>query len=355
MIIIFVLLIGGIVAWGFMTDWTFSGLLPREGAKCTPEKDEKDENATEYVYDEDEECTVVNKCKTDWEPNTSNTACEYSKSATECTPTGTAITNGKYTFDDAGACELTGCKNDFKLVSGECDDCIDGYTKDGEVCRSCTASDVTAVTGGSSFDVIGQSYTTEDGKCVPNRIAYAGNNGAASCYAYCAGKQEGPWQGSDSMPSEWKGAKCVGVTKGTDYKTLNDTTKCETVRGGNGGNENLCICERSDFFYKQDTFEMPSDLTNEDGDAAMSKGWWQGTPGFELYAGTEEDCEEQAKALGVPAYGIRINDNARTDGMKNTCWAYPKDWTGAAVAENTKVDHYTVCTDPNKKVKDSCA
>ena len=78
MILIFVLLIGGVVAWGAMTEWTFSGLLPKEGAKCTPDKDEKDANATEYVYDEDEKCLVVKKCKKGWEPNTANTACIYS-------------------------------------------------------------------------------------------------------------------------------------------------------------------------------------------------------------------------------------------------------------------------------------
>jgi hypothetical protein len=360
-LIILLVVGGGIVLWGFLTDWTFSGLLPRKGAKCTP--DEKDENAKQYVYDENNECTVIKTCKTGWkpDPDTSNTACKYSSDGTECTPTGTPVTNGKYTFDDEGDCNLTSCKNNFKLDSdsGTCDDCIDGYTLDGEACRSCTASDVTSTTGNySSFDVIGQSYTTEDGKCVPKRVAYAGNNGTVSCYQYCAGTgtSDEPWQGASTMPAEWTGAKCVGVTNGDDYKTLNDTIKCETLRGlNNGDDNNLCICERSDFFYRQDTFEMPSDLTNEDGDAAMSKGWWQGTPdGFELYAGTVEDCEEQAKALGVPAYGIRTKDHGDPN-YKNTCWAYPNGWTGAAIDNDSKTNHYTVCTDPTKKVKDSCA
>ena len=116
----------------------------------------------------------------------------------------------------------------------------------------------------------------------------------------------------------------------------------------------MCICERSDFFRRQDTFELPSDLTNEDGDAAISKGWWRGTTdGFQLYGATVEDCEEQAKALGVPAYGIRTKDHGQ-DEYKNTCWAYPKNWTGATIKDDSKTNHYTVCTDPTKKVKDFC-
>jgi hypothetical protein len=64
-----------------------------------------------------------------------------------------------------------------------------------------------------------------------------------------------------------------------------------------------------------------------------------------------EDCEEQAIALNVPAYGIRTNDH----GDKNTCWAYPEGWTAAAIHNDSKTNHYTVCTDPTKKVKDNCA
>jgi hypothetical protein len=351
-LIIIMLLVGVIVLWGALTGWTFSGSLPQEGAKCTPDEDSKDENATEYIYDADKKCLIVNACREGWEPDSSNSACIYSSPGVGCTPTGTTITNGAYTFDDEGACKLTSCENGFEmnLAKTACDTCKDGYIIDGEVCRSCTASDVTGVPAASSFDVIGQSYTTEDGKCVPKRIAYAGNDGTASCYAYCAGKKTGPWQGSGSMPSAWKGAKCVGVTKGTDHNTLNDTIKCETVRGKDNGNENLCICERSDFFRQQDTFEMPPGLT-DDGDANMSKGWWGG-PNFELFAGTVEDCAEQARALGVPAYGIRPDAHGQ-DHYKNTCFAYSEEWSGrtSPVAGSKS---YTVCTDPTKRVKDGC-
>jgi len=250
LIIIFVIL-GGIVAWGAMTDWTFSGLLPRKGAKCTPEEGDEDENAAEYIYDEDEECTVVNKCKTEWEPNTSNTACEYSKAATECTPTGTPTPNGKYTFDEDKLCKLTSCENDFKLNSANtaCDECIDGYTKEGTVCRKCEADDVTLPTSvGLEFieDVVGQTYKTENGNCIPNRMLFDGNNGTVSCDNFCAGYQGGPWPGPEAVPPEWKGAKCVGVTNGDDYKTMDTEIKCETVRGQNQNADHICICERDD-------------------------------------------------------------------------------------------------------------
>lgn len=133
-LIIFLIVVGGIVAWGFMTDWTFSGLIPRKGAKCTPDEDSKDENATEYIYNTDKECLIVKKCKEGWEPNSSNSACIYSSSGTECTPTGTVVTNGRYTFDDAGACNLTSCLNNFKLEANACDKCKNGYMLSGDEC-----------------------------------------------------------------------------------------------------------------------------------------------------------------------------------------------------------------------------
>ena len=115
-ILIFVLLIGGIVAWGAMTEWTFSGMLPREGAKCTPEKDDKDKNATRYVYDEDEECTIIEKCKTAWKPDTSNTVCEYTNVNKECTANTVYIENvDKYASDIKGGCNLaSSCKTGWK-------------------------------------------------------------------------------------------------------------------------------------------------------------------------------------------------------------------------------------------------
>jgi len=65
--IILLVVIGGIVLWGFLTDWTFSGLLPREGARCTPDKNEKDENAKEYVYDTNGVC-VLDSCAAEYMP-----------------------------------------------------------------------------------------------------------------------------------------------------------------------------------------------------------------------------------------------------------------------------------------------
>ena len=102
-LIIIMLLVGGIALWGFLTDWTFSGLLPREGARCTPDEDSKDENAKEYVYDEDKECLVVNKCKEGWEPNYSNTACVSELSGDTCTG---ANDKGVYKYNTSGVCVL---------------------------------------------------------------------------------------------------------------------------------------------------------------------------------------------------------------------------------------------------------
>jgi hypothetical protein len=121
-LIILMVVAGGIVTWGFLTDWTFSGLLPRKGAKCTPEEDEKDENAKQYVYDEDDECTVIKSCKTGWKPDgVSNTACISSSSGDTCTGA-----NGTYEYNDSGVCTLI--------------DCDTGYTKSGTTCVENTCS-----------------------------------------------------------------------------------------------------------------------------------------------------------------------------------------------------------------------
>ena len=125
MIVMFIIL-GGIVAWGAMTEWTFSGLLPKEGAKCTPDKDDKDENATKYVYDEDEECTVIETCKEDWKPDESNTACISSISGTSCEFEGTKMDKGVYKWSPTNACEISSCTGNFELP--DCDTCKTGYT-----------------------------------------------------------------------------------------------------------------------------------------------------------------------------------------------------------------------------------
>jgi hypothetical protein len=103
-IIILLVVVGGIVLWGFLTDWTFSGLIPREGARCTPGEDEKDENAEEYIYDADKKCLIVNKCKEGWEPDSSNSACISTLSGEECDG---ADENGTYKYDTNGECVLS--------------------------------------------------------------------------------------------------------------------------------------------------------------------------------------------------------------------------------------------------------
>ena len=96
-----------IIVWGLRTDWTFSGLLPNEGAKCTPDEDDEDENATRYVYDEDGECIFIEKCKAGWEPTTSNTICEFSKRDEVCTANTVYIANVKdYGYNDKGTCSI---------------------------------------------------------------------------------------------------------------------------------------------------------------------------------------------------------------------------------------------------------
>jgi hypothetical protein len=126
-LIIIMLLVGGIALWGFLTDWTFSGLLPREGARCTPGEDSKDENAEEYIYDADKECLIVNKCKEGWEPNYSNTACISTSSGDTCTVSN-PDPNGVYRYDTSGTCAL---------------DCNTGYQESGGVCVSACNSTTT--------------------------------------------------------------------------------------------------------------------------------------------------------------------------------------------------------------------
>ena len=111
--------VGGIVLWGFLTDWTFSGLLPREGARCTPGKDEKVENAEEYIYDADKKCLVVNKCKEGWEPNYSNTACISELSGDTCTASN-PDQKGVYRYDTSGVCVLDSCVAGYMPSGNEC-------------------------------------------------------------------------------------------------------------------------------------------------------------------------------------------------------------------------------------------
>lgn len=356
-LIIILVLVGGIVTWGALTDWTFSGLIPRKGAKCTPDKDDKDENASEYVYDDEDECTVVKKCKKNWEPNESNTACIYSDEGEVCTPKGTAITNGKYIFGDDEVCKLVGCNNNFKLNTAKtgCDSCEDGYLKNGTVCRKCKDTDVPALPSLASFkDIPGVTYKTENGNCIPNRMIFGGNDGTVNCDKYCAGTKGAPW--NTVTPPEWKGAKCVGVTAGNDFKTFSSTKKCETKRGTNVGNENRCVCERNDatpwvnwsptagerLFGKDNITKSYLEGVGTLPDAGNNLGinYIRTADGDNPKNATE--CLALAKKGGYKALGVRD---------AGTCWGLK----AAGLAAGTKMnadstgDHYMVCVDDKTK------
>ena len=127
-VVILLIIIGGIAAWGFATDWTFSGLLPRKGAKCTPAGGGNVKNATEYVYDDYGKC-IISKCKEKWKPDTSNTVCISSISGTSCEFEGTKIDKGVYRWSSQNACEVSKCTGNFKLnaTNTACDTCMTGY------------------------------------------------------------------------------------------------------------------------------------------------------------------------------------------------------------------------------------
>jgi hypothetical protein len=109
--------VGVIVLWGALTGWTFSGRLPQEGAKCTPDEGSKDENSDEYIYNADKECLIVNTCKEGWKPNSSNTACISTLSGDTCTG---AVENGIYKYDTSGECVFDSCVTGFEKSGTEC-------------------------------------------------------------------------------------------------------------------------------------------------------------------------------------------------------------------------------------------
>lgn len=357
-VVILLVVIGGVLTWGALTDWTFSGILPRAGAKCKPETPAT--NAKKYVYSNADPptCTVIATCNTDWVPAKSNTVCEYSKSASTCTPEGTPDPEGVYTFDTNKKCNLTGCNNNFKFISASagCKSCKDGYTKDGTVCRKCKDTDVPVLPSLATFkDLPGLTYKTENGNCIPNRMVFGGNNGTANCHTYCAGTNGGPW--NTVTPPEWKGAKCVGVTNGSDHKTFNTTVKCETVRGTDVGNENACVCERNDatpWVNKGWGVVGGERLFGKDN---ITKSWLEGvdvsdgvTYGIN-YIKTSDDkwpkdaneCIAIAKTKGYKAVGMRA--------APRNCWGL----TSAGLAAGTGLNatsaghHYMVCVDDKTK------
>jgi hypothetical protein len=376
--IIFVLLIGGIVAWGAMTDWTFSGLLPRAGAKCKPETPAT--NANQYVYNNANPpaCTVIATCNTDWAPAKSNTVCEYSKSDSTCTPEGTPDPEGVYTFNKSKKCNLTGCKNNFKFISASagCKSCKDGYTKDGTVCRKCKVTDVPALISSTTFkDLSGLTYKTENGNCIPNRMIFDGNDGSANCHTYCAGTNGGPWK--TVTPPEWKGAKCVGVTNGVDHTTFSATVKCETKRMGTdkkltADDTHDCVCERNDatpWVNKGWSMKGGERLFGK----SLSKSYLEinkfaAADGAEIKTTDNKNPDDVSKCLaiaktkGYKAIAVRTTEHG-SPGWRATCLGYTQaaldkkvkthydtyKASNKANAEIAKNSHYMVCVDDNTK------
>lgn len=115
-LIIILVLVGGIVTWGALTDWTFSGLLPREGATCTPADDDKIANASEYKYDDLMKCTKVKKCKTGWLVRTDQKGCTSVQYGKDCIPSVKKDNVANYKFGSSGLCNVIAkCKEGAEL------------------------------------------------------------------------------------------------------------------------------------------------------------------------------------------------------------------------------------------------
>ena len=172
-VVILLIIIGGIAAWGFATDWTFSGLLPRKGAKCTPAGGGNVKNATEYVYDDYGKC-IISKCKEKWKPDTSNTVCISSISGTSCEFEGTKIDKGVYRWSSQNACEVSKCTGNFKLNASNtaCDTCMTGYNLTNGSCEpeakeeEKAAAEEAAAEEAAAEEAIGkyEAAETEDGE-----------------------------------------------------------------------------------------------------------------------------------------------------------------------------------------------
>lgn len=63
-----------------------------------------------------------------------------------------------------------------------------------------------------------------------------GDNGTASCQAYCEGIGGGPWNGE--LPQNWNGANCQDTIGGGD---------CNTIKGS----PTQCICAQSGWGWSQ--------------------------------------------------------------------------------------------------------
>lgn len=64
------------------------------------------------------------------------------------------------------------------------------------------------------------------------KVVY-GNNGSASCKAYCEGVGGGPWNGE--LPRKWNGAQCLDTIGGGNcYNIKGSSTRCICTPSGTG-------------------------------------------------------------------------------------------------------------------------
>ena len=321
-LIIILVLVGGIVTWGALTDWTFSGLIPREGAKCTPDKDDKDENATEYVYDDEDECTVVKKCKKNWEPNESNTACIYSDQGKVCTTPVSAITNADtYKIGPTGVCNLVKtCKIGWK-PSSAATTCV---VNAGATCTANTVYIENAVT----------YKTNSTGVC----------NLAKTCKT--------GWKPSTDAKSCIVDVKvCTppvsAITNATIYR-LDADGKCTLVNECDPGwrpsdDSKTCVDE-----FEPLTTVKPYQMD----------GYYNGQSGTYVEIGkkqTVEECRKVAREIdpNALAFGVRTSKHGDPNYTKS-CFTWKNGWGPDKAKLVGEGSHYTECLDKTKKPSEGC-
>jgi hypothetical protein len=366
------LVVGVIVLWGALTGWTFSGRLPQEGAKCTPDEGSKDENSDEYIYNADKECLIVNTCKEGWKPNSSNTACISTLSGDTCTG---ANENGIYKYDTSGECVLDSCVTGFEKsgtecistlsgdtctgavengiykydTSGECvfDSCVTGFEKSGTECISTLSGDT--CTGANENGIY--KYDTS-GECVLDSLSYdvgtpimctandVGSGENRAVYRYMGGVELRHYPNPEiaaSWDKKWgdfKKIDCGGLTQG-------DPMPCKTG----------AVC----------SIEYPT-------------GWKHATvsvskPGFKAYDGfidsggnsiagyrdhfgvnTIEECYKNASPT-AKVIGIRTEEHPQGK-FKKTCFEYGDGYqTWVDKPFIGKGAHVMTCKDPRKDLK----
>jgi hypothetical protein len=324
-LIIILVLVGGIVTWGALTDWTFSGLLPRKGAKCTPDKDDKDENATEYVYDEDKKCTVMKKCKKDWEPNESNTACIYSDEGEVCTTPVSAITNADtYKIGPTGVCNLVKtCKIGWK-PSSAATTCV---VNAGATCTANTVYIENAVT----------YKTNSTGVC----------NLAKTCKT--------GWKPSDSADAcvTVKGDACTSNTayiKNVLTYAFDSDGKCNLVKTCKPGwrpsdDSKTCVDEFEPLTTVKE-YQMKGYYSDQVGTS-------NGIDLLKADVTTVEQCRDLARKAGANQIGVRTSEHPDIN-YKKSCWYYVTWKPNTAEVLNANKTHYTECLDRTKKPVDGC-